>query len=92
MSWMTSSSALWSGDGGANVGEELLVVPGLLDEVVRSGANRVDDVADGPEGGDHDDRQLRLELLDAREEIDAAFAGQGEIEQEQVVLVAREEV
>jgi hypothetical protein len=45
-------------DGGADVGEQLLVVPRLLDEVLGAGADGVDHVRDGAEGGDHDDRQV----------------------------------
>ncbi len=79
-------------DGGADVGEQLFVVPGLLDEVCGAGADGVDHVADRAVGGDHDDRQIGDEALDARQEVDAAFAGQGEIEQQQVVGVAREQI
>ena len=77
---------LVAGDGGADVGEELFVVPGLLDEVFGAGADGVDDVADGAVGGDHDDRQLGLHLDDAGQEVDAGLAGKGEVEQEEVVL------
>ena len=47
-------------DRGANVGEQLFVVPGLLDEVLRPGADGVDDIVDGAVGGDHDDRQIGI--------------------------------
>ena len=53
-----------AGDGGANVGEELFVVPGLLDEVLRAGADGVDDVVDRAVGGDHDDGQVGVALAD----------------------------
>ncbi len=79
-------------DGRADVGEKLLVVPRLLDEVLGARADGIDDVADGAEGGDHDDRKIGLRLDDARQEIDAAFARQCEVEQEQVVLVLRDEL
>ncbi len=79
-----------AGDGGADVGEQLLVVPRLLDEVLGAGANGIDDVADGAVGGDHDDRQVRLQLDDARQQIEAALAGQREIEQQKIELVARD--
>ena len=81
-----------AGDGGADVGEEFLVIPGLLDEVFGSGADGVDDVVDGAEGGDHDDRELRVHLGDAGEEIDAGLAGEGEVEQEEVEVMAGEDV
>ncbi len=73
-----------AGDGGADVGEQLFVVPGLLDEVFRAGADGFDDVVDGAVGGDHDDRQLGLALLELRQQLEAALAGQGEVEQHQV--------
>ena len=79
-----------AGDGGADVGEQLLVVPGLLDEVLGAGADGVHHVADRAVGGDHDDGKLGLQLLDARQQVDAALAGQREVEQQQVVLVAGE--
>ena len=50
---------LVAGDGGADVGEQFFVVPRLLDEVFRAGADGFDDVVDGAVGGDHDDRQSR---------------------------------
>ena len=81
---------LMAGDGGADVGEELLVVPRLLDEVFGPCADGVDDVANGAVGGDHDDRKLRVHLGDAGEEVDAGFAGERQVEEEKVVLVASE--
>ncbi len=79
-----------AGDGGANVGEQLFVVPGLLDEVFRAGADGFDDVVDGAVGGDHDDRQLGLALLDLRQQLEAALAGQGEVEQHEIEVLAFE--
>ena len=76
-----------AGDGGADVGQQLLVVPGLLDEVFRAGADGLDDVVHGAVGGDHDDRQLRLALLDLRQQFEAALAGQGQVEQHQVEVL-----
>ena len=79
-------------DGGADVGEQLLVVPGLLDEVGGARADGVDHIPYSPVGGDHDDRQLRRDALDAGQKVDAAFAGQSEIEQQKVVGAAGEHV
>ncbi len=76
-----------AGDGGANVGQQLLVVPGLLDEVFSAGADGFDDVVDGAVGGDHDDGQLGLALLDLRQQLEAALAGQGEVEEHEVEVV-----
>ena len=42
----------------ADVGEELLVVPGFLDEVGGAGADGVHHIAYSPVGGDHDDGQV----------------------------------
>ncbi len=46
-------------DRGAHVGQQLLVVPGLLDEVGRARLHGVDGVLHRAIGGDHDDRQAR---------------------------------
>ena len=74
-----------AGDRGANVGEELFVVPGLLDEVLRSGADSVDDIVYRPESGDHDDRQVGVALADLAEDFNAVEAGQSEIEENEVI-------
>ncbi len=71
-------------NGGANVGEQLLVVPGLLDEIFSAGANGLDDVVDGAVGGDHDDGQIGLALLELRQQLEAALAGQREVEQDEI--------
>ncbi len=81
-----------AGDGGADVGEKLLVVPGFLDEVFGAGSDRVDDVADGAEGGDHDDGQVGVHADDAGQKVDAAFPREGEVEQEQVEIRVGEDV
>ena len=48
-----------AGHGGANIGQQLLVVPGLLDEVGGPGLHRLHRIFHCAVGGDHDDRQLR---------------------------------
>jgi hypothetical protein len=73
-----------AGDGGANVGEELFVVPGFLDEVLGARADGVDDVIDGAEGGDHDDGQGELALTEGAKDFDAVAAGKGEVEEDEV--------
>ena len=73
-----------AGNGGADVGQQLFVVPGLLDEVFSTGAHCFNDVVDGAVGGDHDDRKLRLALLDLRQQLEAALAGEGEIEENKI--------
>ncbi len=71
-------------DGGANIGQQLFVVPGLLDEVLGAGADRLDHVVDGAVGGDHDDGQLGLAILDLGQQLKAALAGKGEVQQHKV--------
>src|SRR6185437_1382852 len=72
------------GDGGANVRQQLLVVPRLLNEVLRAGADGIDYVGYRAEGRDHDDGQRRLHLQDLRQQFQAALAGEGEIEEQQI--------
>ncbi len=81
-----------AGDGGADVGEELFVVPGLLDEVFGTGADGVDYVADGAEGGDHDDGKVWVVAGDTGEEVDAGLTREGEVEEEEVERVVGEGV
>src|SRR5258705_1252640 len=78
-----------AGDGGANVGEQFLVVPGLLDEVFRAGTNGVHDVADRAVRRNHDDGKIGLHLDDARQQVDTALAGKSKVKKQQIVLVAR---
>ena len=80
------------GDGGANVGEQLLVVPGLLNEVLRARTDGIDDVADRAVRGNHDDREIGLHLDDAWQQIDTALAGKSKIQQQQIVFVARQQL
>ena len=79
-------------DRGADVGEQLLVVPGLLDEVRGAGADGIHDIADSSVGRDHDDRQLGCEALDARQKVETALAGKREVEQQEIVAVARQQI
>ena len=79
-------------DGGANVGQQLFVVPRLLDEVFSASSDRVHHVADRAEGGDHDDGQVGVHGRDTRQQVDAGLAGQREVEQQQVKLVVRQDV
>ena len=75
---------LAAGNGGADVGEELFVVPWLLDKVFGAGANGFDDVIHGAVGGDHDDGQIGLALLELGQQLEAALAGQSEVEEHEV--------
>ena len=71
-------------DGGAHVGQQLLVVPGLLDEVGGARLHGVDGVLHRAVGGDHDDRQLGVALANVLQHLDAIAVGHGEVEQHQV--------
>jgi hypothetical protein len=79
-------------DGCPNVGQQLLVIPWLLDEVLGARADRIDDVAHGAEGSDHDDGKLRVLRRYPRQQIDAAFTRQRQVEQEQVEVRARKRI
>ena len=81
-----------AGDGRANVGKQFLVVPGLLDEVFRAGADGLDHVVHGAVGRDHDDGQIGLALLELRQQLDAALAGQRQIEEHEIEALAIEEL
>ncbi len=72
-------------DRGADIGQKLFIVPGLLDEVLRPAIHGVDHVADRSIGGDHDDRQVGLALPDAGQDLQAVLARQSQIQQDQVV-------
>ena len=50
------------------------VVPRLLDEVARAAAHRLDGDFDAAPGRHDDDRQRRIDALDARQQVQAFFA------------------
>ena len=79
-------------DGRANVRQQLFVVPWLLDEVFRARADRIDHVADGAVRRNHDDGKVGLHLHDARQQVDAALTGKREVQQQQIVFVARQQL
>ena len=56
------------------IGEEPRVVPGLLDEIARAPAHRLDGDLDAAPGRHDDDGQRRVESLDAREQVEAFLA------------------
>jgi len=53
-----------AGHGRADIGQQLLVVPGLLHKVFRPGAHSLNHVVHCAVGSDHDDRQFRLPVFD----------------------------
>ena len=57
--------------------DQPLVFPRLLDEVARAALDGLDRQVDIAPGGHHDHRQPRIELLDARQQIQALLAGGG---------------
>ena len=76
-----------AGHCGADIGQQLFVVPGLLNEVLRAGADGLDNVVHRAIRGDHDDRQLGVAFLDLRKQLEAAFAGQVQVEQQQIEVL-----
>ena len=75
-------------DGGANIGQQLLVVPRLLNEVLRPRVDRIDHVRDLAKRRNHNDRQRRMHLQNPRQQVDSALSRQREVEQQQVELAA----
>ena len=74
-----------AGHGGANISQQFLVVPRLLDEVRGAGLHRLDRIFHGAVCGDHDHCQLGVSMVEFRQQIDAVAVGQCQIEQHQVV-------
>ena len=73
-----------AGNRGAYVGQKLVVVPRLLDEVggaVLHGPHRI---VDGAVGGDHDHGQARIAGADVGQDLEAIAVGQGKVQQHQV--------
>src|SRR6202023_3184219 len=79
-----------SSDSCPYVGQQFLVIPRLLNEVLGTGADGVHYVAHGPVSGNHDDRQVGLQRRDSWQEVYPAFTGQGEVQQQQIVIIVRE--
>jgi hypothetical protein len=73
-----------AGDGGAHVGEQLLVVPRLLDEVGGAGLDGLHGVLHRAVGGDHDDGELLVAVANLGEDLEPVHVGQGEVEQNEV--------
>src|SRR5579875_1762675 len=65
--------------GRANVGKQLLVVPRLLDEVLRARADGVHNVVHFAVGGDHDDWKGLVALADERQDLKPALAWKREV-------------
>ena len=66
---------LLAGDGGAHVGQQLLVVPRFLDEVGGAGLHGADRVLHRSIGGDHDDSLLRMQQPNLREHVHPVLVG-----------------
>jgi hypothetical protein len=71
--------------GGANIGQQFLVVPGLLDEVGGAGLHRIHGVFHRAVGGDHDDRQFGIALANVVQHLNAIALRQSKIQQYQIV-------
>ncbi len=77
---------------GTNIGEQLFVIPRLLNEILRACTDRVDNVADRPERGDHNHGKAGLHLQNSRQKLDSGLSRQSEIEQQQIVFIACEQI
>ena len=86
---MISSSARRRRDGGADVGEQLLVVPWLLDEVVGACRMASTTFSTVPYAVIMMTGSSASRSRISRQNLDAVALGQGEIEQHQVVTDAR---
>ncbi len=75
------------GHGGADVGQQLLVVPRLLDKVLRPGADGFHNVIHRAISRNHDDRQLGLALPDLGQQLQAALARQCQVQQYQIEVL-----
>ncbi len=76
----------------AYVRQQLLVIPRFLDEVFRTCLQSVHHIAHGAIGGDHDHGNRGLQALDPRQQLDTALARQRQIQQDQVILSAGQQV
>ena len=70
---------------GAHVGQQLFVVPGLLDEIRCACLHRIDGILYRAVGSDHDDRELGVAIANIVQDFDSVAIRQGEVEQDQVV-------
>ncbi len=68
-----------------DVGQQLLVVPRLLDEVGRARLHSIDSVFDRAVSGDHDDSQFGIALADIAQYVDAVAVRHCKVEQDEVI-------
>src|SRR5688500_6140480 len=73
----------------ADAGEELELVDGLADEVIRAAFGCLLDVAELVEGGDHEDLDVAglLVALERSADLEAAHAGHHDVQEDQVGVV-----
>ena len=69
----------------ADLDQQLLVVPGLREIVVRSGLQSLDRNLHGTEGGDQNDRCFRVALAEVPQHFDTGTVGHHQVEQNQIV-------
>ena len=72
-------------DHGVDLDEQLFVVPGLREIIVRAGFDRVHRDFDRPVGGDHDDRRFLIARADLGKHVHAGPVRHHQVEQDQVV-------
>ena len=75
----------------ADEADQALVFPGLLDEVAGAALDALDGEVDVAPGGHDDHRQARIDLLNAREQVEAFLSRSGvarvvEVDEEDVVV------
>src|ERR1051326_230995 len=69
---------------GANIGQELLIVPGLLYKVGGAGLHGFDGFFYSAISGNHDYRELRVAFADFVQDFEAVHAWEREVQQDQI--------
>src|SRR5438552_12933573 len=72
------------GDCGSNVGQQLLVIPRLLDEVAGAGLHRPHRVLNCAVSRDHNHGKMRIVCMNLGKKINAIEIGQRKVEQNEI--------
>src|SRR5436189_4599393 len=72
------------GDCGSNVGQQLLVIPRLLDEVAGAGLHRPHCVLNRAVSRDHNHGEMRIVSMNLGEKVNAIAVRQREVEQNKI--------
>ena len=73
-----------AGHGGAHVGQQLFVVPGLLDEISRALLHGTDGVIQRAIGGNHDHGKLGIARANVSQDFQPVAVRQGKVEQDKI--------